>query len=233
VARGRIDFTWAGFRSGVAGAGAVAASTFVFGIAFGALAGQKGLSLVATLLMSGVVYAGSAQIVALQVWSTPVPVVAVWVATLAINARYILMSAALRPWFARLRLLPAYGSLFVLADANWALAMGERAAGRDDAAYLLGGGVVMYVSWMVASGLGYGLGQVVGAPRRFGLDFMVAAFCTTTAVAVWRGRRDVWPLAAAAIVAIAVDRIAPGHSNLLAGAVAGSLVGAWRDGAPA
>lgn len=230
--REQIDFTWKGFRAGVAGVAgvaAVAASTFAFGIAFGVLAGQQGLSLVATLLMSGIVYAGSAQIVALQVWSTPVPLVAVLVATLAINARYILMGAALRPWFAGLRRFSAYGSLFVLGDANWALAMRERAAGRLDAAYLLGGGLVMYVSWMVASGLGHGLGLVIGAPRRLGLDFMLSAFCTTTAVAMWRGRRDILPLAAAAITAIASDQIAPGHWHILAGGLAGSLVGAWRN----
>jgi 4-azaleucine resistance transporter AzlC len=226
-----IGFTRKGFRAGVVGVAAVAASTFAFGIAFGVLAGQQGLSLWATLLMSGTVYAGSAQIVALQVWSTPVPLVAVWVATLAINARYILMGAALRPWFGGLRRLPAYGSLFVLADANWALAMRERAAGRLDAAYLLGGGLVMYVSWMVASGFGHRLGQVIGAPRRLGLDFMLAAFCTATAVTLWRGRRDVVPLAVAAITAIASEHVAPGHWHILAGGLAGSLAGAWRNAA--
>src|SRR5262245_29468962 len=113
-------FTWAGVRAGSAGAGAVAASVFAYGLAFGVLAHQHGLPLAAAVLMSGTVYAGSAQIVALQVWAAPVPLIAVWIAALAINARYVLMGAALRPWFAALTRLRAYGSLFVMGDGNWA-----------------------------------------------------------------------------------------------------------------
>ena len=76
------------------------------------------------------------------------------------------------------------------------------------------------------------LGQVIGAPRRLGLDFMLAAFCTTTAVTLWRGRRDVVPLAVAAITAIASEHVAPGHWHILAGGLAGSLAGAWRNADP-
>src|SRR5512145_2393354 len=65
-------------------------------------------------------------------WGTPVPLIGVLVATLAINARYVLMGAALRPWFAGLPWARAYGSLFVMGDGNWALATRERAAGRID-----------------------------------------------------------------------------------------------------
>jgi predicted branched-subunit amino acid permease len=214
----RIPFTCAGLRAGAAGVAAVAASVFAYGVAFGVLADQSGLSLVAALVMSGTVYAGSAQIVALQVWGTPVPLLAVWVATLAINARYILMGAALRPWFEGLGRGRAYGSLFVMGDGNWALAMRERAAGRVDAAYLLGGGLVMYVSWVSATGFGHALGQFIGA-----------AFCTTMAVTLWRGRGDFWPMGAAALAALASEHIVPGHWHILVGGLAGSLVGAWRD----
>ena len=67
----------------------MAASVFAFGIAFGVLAEHRGLTLAPALVMSVTVYAGSAQIVALQRWGAPVPLIAVWAATLAINARYV------------------------------------------------------------------------------------------------------------------------------------------------
>lgn len=232
---GRIDgerapFTWAGLRAGAAGTTAVAAGVFAYGLAFGVLAHQGGLELTAALLMSAVVYAGSAQIVALQIWGAPVPFVAVCAATLALNARYILMGAALRPWLGSLTRLRAYGSLFVLGDGNWALAMRERAAGRLDAAYLLGSGLMMYVSWVSATGLGHGLGLLIGAPRRLGLDFMLIAFCTTSAMSLWRGRRDLWPMVVAALTAVVAQQLLSGHGHwhILAGGLAGSLAGAWR-----
>ncbi len=40
----------------------------MFGAAFGALAAQKGLSLLEATLMSGLVYAGASQFVALEMW---------------------------------------------------------------------------------------------------------------------------------------------------------------------
>lgn len=226
----RVPFTWAGLRAGAASVAAVAAGVFAYGLAFGVLAHQSGLTLAAALLMSAVVYAGSAQIVALQVWSAPVPLLAVCAANLAMNARYILMGAALRPWLGGVTRLRAYGSLFVLGDGNWALAMRERAAGRLDAAYLLGGGLMMYVSWVTSTGLGHSLGLLIGAPRRLGLDFMLTAFCTTTVVALWRGRRDVWPMAVAAVAAVVTQQLVAGHWYILAGGLAGSAAGAWRRG---
>ena len=224
----RAPFTFRGVRAGATGALAVASSVFAYGLAFGVLADQGGLTLAAAVLMSATVYAGSAQIVALQMWDTPVPLIGVWIATLAINARYVLMGAALRPWFAGLPWVRAYGSLFVMGDGNWALAMRERAAGRIDAAYLLGGGLVMYASWITATGLGQALGQFIGAPHRLGLDFMLAAFCTTMAVSLWRGASDLWPITIAAVGALAVERVIPGHWHILLGGLAGSLVAAWR-----
>ena len=46
--------------------------------------------------------------------------------------------------------------------------MGEWAAGRRDGAYLIGGGLALYASWLGGTLLGHGLGQVIGAPERLG-----------------------------------------------------------------
>ncbi len=61
----------------------LALSAFAYGVAFGALASQAGLSRFAAVLMSALVFGGSAQMVSLQVWADPVPFFAVWMATMA------------------------------------------------------------------------------------------------------------------------------------------------------
>ena len=223
-----VPFTLGGAAAGARGVGAFAASTVLYGLAFGVLADQAGLGLPAAVAMSALVFSGSAQIVALQVWAEPIPLLALLLGVLGMNARYVLMGAALRPWFAGLSAGRAYGSLFFLGDGNWLLAMGQWAAGRRDAAYLLGGGLVMYVAWVAATALGHGLGQAIGAPEAWGLDFLLVAFCASMAVGLWRGRRDLWPLASAAAAAAAVHWALPGPWYILAGGLAGSLVGAWR-----
>src|SRR3954454_11247535 len=77
-----------------------------YGLVWGVLARQAGLGLGDVALMSGLVFAGSAQFVALDMWTASaaaLPVGAIVFATLIVNLRLVLMSATLRPLFARMR----------------------------------------------------------------------------------------------------------------------------------
>lgn len=223
-------FTWRGLRAGVRGGVTPATTSFVYGLAFGLLADQAGLALGVALAMSALVYSGSAQLVALQAWGDPVPVLTVCAAILAINSRYILVGASLRPWLAGLPPHKTYLTLFFLAEANWAPAMREYRSGGRDAAFLLGSGALMYAAWVSSTGIGHALGRAVDDPRKIGLDFLLPAFFAMMAVALWRGRHDILPFGVAAVVALLVDRLAGGHWYILAGGIAGSLAAAWRSG---
>jgi 4-azaleucine resistance transporter AzlC len=222
------SFTWRGLRAGLGGAGAPAASSAIYGLAFGLLADQTGIGLWTAVLMSMTIYSGSAQFVTLQVWADPLPLATVCAAILAINARYVLLGASLRPWFGNLSAGKAYGTLFFLAEGSWAPAMREYRNGHRDAAYLLGAGLAMYVGWVGATAIGHALGQMIAEPRRLGLDFVLPGFFAVMAVALWRGSRDAFPFIVAAAVALVVDRFFPGHWHILAGGLAGSLVAAWK-----
>ena len=96
-----VTFTWSGALLGVRRSLALILSVCTYGVAFGVLARQTGLSLTEATLMSAVVRAGASQLVVLGLWSTPLPVVAIVFTTLLVNLRFLLMGAALRPWFAR------------------------------------------------------------------------------------------------------------------------------------
>jgi 4-azaleucine resistance transporter AzlC len=222
----KTPFTWDGLIDGIRGAGAPATGGFAFGIAFGLLADQVGLTLVAAVLMSMLVYSGTAQFISLQAWGDPVPLAAICGAILTTNARYVLLGASIRPWFVGVSPAKTYASLFVLSEGNWAPALRERLQGRTDAAYMLGCGLAMYASWVLATALGHVMGQLIPDPRAFGIDFMLLAFFTIVAVGVWRGRRDVAPLLVAIAAALITSRYVAGHWYILAGGLAGSLVAA-------
>ena len=49
------------------------------------------------------------------------------------------------------------------------------------------------------------------------------------AVGLWRGRGEILPCLVAGSVALLVKWLLPGTWYLIAGGLAGSLVGAWRD----
>ena len=113
----------------------IAPTLIAFGLGVGLLAASKGLTVAEIALMSAWVYAGGAQMATLQVWAEPLPLLALVLTVLAMNARYILLSASLRPPFGTLPFWQIYPGLAIFGDGNWMLTMREIAssAGRTRA----------------------------------------------------------------------------------------------------
>ncbi len=225
----QVSFTRQGVLAGFLATVPVALSIFIFGLVFGIVAGQKGLSALETVLMSGVVFAGASQMLAMELWHQPVPILTLGLAALIINLRYLMMTAALKPWLASLPPWKAYGTLYLIADENWAVSISQMRAGGCDAGFLLGSGLAIYSFWLVASLIGRLFGAVIEQPERFGLDFVSTAVFVALAVGLWRGRGEILPWLVAGSVALLVKWLLPGTWYLIAGGLAGSLVGAWRD----
>lgn len=226
-----VRFTREGVWRGFVLAQPLAPGVALYGLVFGALAGERGLSWLQALLMSVFVYSGSAQLAALQVWTTQShAVLALVVTVLAINARYVLYGASIQPWLSQVPRSRAYASLFLLGDGSWALAMREHAQGYRDAGFILGSGLAGFIPWVAGTLVGQVLTHAVPEPRAWGLDFMLPAFAAAIGIALWRGRADLWPLACALAVALPLQLWQPsGWTIVLAGLAAG-LAGAWRHG---
>jgi predicted branched-subunit amino acid permease len=218
-------FTRAGIRRGFVLAQPLGFGIFVYGVVFGVLAAAARLSALEALLMSAAVYSGSAQLAALQSWSGAALVAPVVMAILLMNARYVLYGAALRPWLGGLGPMRTYPALFFLGDGNWALSMKERAAGQDDAGFVLGSGVAMFLPWCLGTLAGHLGGGLVADAAAFGLDFMLVAFSAAFAVAMWRGRADIACAGVAAIVAVALSFVAATGWVIVAAGIASALMG--------
>ena len=221
-------FTWSGVRSGAVKSLVLGPSVAAFGLAVGVLAASKGLTTLEAALMSTWVNAGSAQMASLQIWAEPIPVLTLVLTVLAMNSRYVLLGAALRPHFGALPAWQMYPTLFVMGDGNWALTLHEINDGRRDAGFLLGSGLLTFLIWLVAVVIGQLFGLVLGDPRRYGIDFLLAAFFATLSVGFFRAHRGVAALVVAIAVAIMVQKLVPGPWYIFAGALAGSLAGALR-----
>jgi 4-azaleucine resistance transporter AzlC len=224
----RFSFTAAGAFAGARQASPLMASVFVYGIVFGVLARQAGMTLIETLLMSGLVSAGASQFIAVGLWAFPLPAMAIVLTTLIVNLRHLLMGAALQPWFARLPAGKAYGSIFFMGDESWALTMGEFTRGGRDAAFLLGSGLALFVSWLASTFSGWVAGSALGDPERWALDFAFPVAFVALLAGMWRGKSDFLPWAAAAAVAIAAAQWLPGQWYIVLGGLAGSAAGALR-----
>ncbi len=221
-------FARKGVLLGVRTAIPVALSVFAYGLVFGVLARQAGLPLFEALLMSGVVFAGSSQFVAMGLWTMPLPIGAIVLTTLVVNLRLVLLGAALRPRFIGVAARRIYPTLFFMADENWALTLKYFEEGGDDAGFLLGSGLALYAAWLAATLVGSLASGAIPDPKRLGLDFAFVAVFLALLVGMWRGRSSILPWLCAALTAVLAQRLLPGTWYILVGALAGTLVAVVR-----
>lgn len=198
-----------------------------FALLMGALAAQKGFGPLEMVLMSGLVFAGASQFVALELWRDPIPMLAIIVATGMVNLRHVMMGAAMQPAMIRFNRWQAPATLFLMADEIWALAMRRAAEGQLSPAYYFGLGLSLYLNWVFWTALGTVIGGVIEDPARYGFDFAFTAIFLVLIVGLWRGRASVAPVVASAAVALAAHAWLPGVWYIVLGGTAGALAGAF------
>jgi predicted branched-subunit amino acid permease len=218
-------FTLAGVRYGLLTMLPLTPGNFAYGLVFGVLAGNVGLSPLEAVTMSGLVYSGAGQVAAMDLWATPPPLLTIWLTTALVSLRYLVLGAALQPWLGQIRLPQAYGTLALLADQTWALGLMEYRAGRRDAGFLLGGGLALLATWVTGTAGGFLLGNLAPDPAAWSLDFAPTAIFVALIAGIWRGRSDAIPWFAAALVAVATYKLLAGPWYVPLGAIAGVLAG--------
>lgn len=217
-------FTIAGMTRGGRAAAVLAASSALYGVAFGLVANQAGLGLVDASLMSFFIFSGTAQLAAVALIAAGGAGFASVAAAIAVmNARYIIFGATLRSWLSDLTPLKAYGTLFFLVDGSWLLAMKARAEGERDAGYIFGASVIMLSGWVAGTVLGSLLGSAVIAPQALGFDFMLPAFAAAMMFSMTRRFLDVGPIAVGAGVALLVAEFASFGWAIVAAGIAGGV----------
>ncbi len=208
----------------------VAISIAAYGLVWGVLAGQAGLSVLEVALMSGLVFAGASQFVALDMWTPDaLPVLSIVIAAGIVNLRMLLMSATLRPLVGHLSLPRQLGAMFFVSDEQWAMTMAEVRKGSGSVAFLLGTGVLSWFAWMGSTLCGRVLGAFIDDPTKYGLDFAFTATFLALLLGMWRGRGDLVPWIVGALAAILASRLIEGNWYIIIGGLVGSFAGALAE----
>lgn len=202
----------------------VAASVAAYGSVLGLLAAQKGLTWFQLLVMNLSVFAGSAQFVMIDMWFPPLPILEITLAVLVINLRYMLIGASLNPLFTASSFFKKALFIHLVADENWAITMSRFHKEKISAWFLLGGGLCVQTAWCAGTLTGHRLGAVISSPERFGLDFAFVAVFTALVFSFWRGKRDLVPWIATALLAVITEKFIPGKWYILAGGIGGALL---------
>ena len=200
----------------------IAIAVFVFGASFGVLAVAARLPAWSVVLMSALVFAGSAQFAALGVIASGGSVLTAIFAGALLNLRFIATGIAVAPSLPGgrpLRSLLAQLSI----DESYALSVRAGAPGPPDGRTLLLTGICLYVVWLAGTTIGALFGPVLGDPKRLGLD---AAFPAGFVALLWpllSGRHAVRCAIGGAIAALVLAPFSP-PGIPLAGA---AIVGLW------
>ena len=211
------------FRAGLRAGAPFAVAGFLLSLSFGVLARDAGMPLAAVIVMSLIVFAGSAQFAAISIIGAGGGVGAAVAAAAMMNSRFLAMGIALGPS------LPggpwrraAQGQAVV--DSSWAMA--AEGDGTFDRAFLFGATAVQYVTWQAGTIVGALTGNVLGDTHKLGLDAVYPAFfLALLLVEVRRPRAGGVALAGAAIALVLIP-IAPAGVPVLAASVA-AFAGLW------
>lgn len=145
------------------------------GFSFGVLAQKAGLSIFNTLLMSVLVYAGSAQFIAVGLLTAGVSAASIITTTFVVNLRHCLMSVALFPYLRRWPKPELAAFAYQLTDETFALhaARFPGAPVHKEEAFSVN--MAAQAAWVLGTAAGVLIGQRVPDVNALGLDYALPA----------------------------------------------------------
>jgi 4-azaleucine resistance transporter AzlC len=216
------------FIAGIKGVAPILLGVAPFGMIYGVLALGAGLPAGAAQAMSSVVFAGSAQFMAVQLVGTGTPAIIIVITAFIINLRHALYSASVAPKIKRLSPLWKALLAYLLTDEAYAVAITRYNQEQTDDPhghwYFLGAGLGLWAAWQASTAVGVFLGAQV--PESWSLDFTLALTFFAVVVPSLKDRASLAAAAAAGVTAVVANGL-PYKLGLMAAALVGILVGMW------
>lgn len=219
---------WAGVRAEIP----LLIGVFPFGMIYGALALNAGISKLASQMMSSIVFAGSSQFITTQLVREAAPGIVIVLTIAVVNLRHMLYSASLAPYLASLSTRWKIILSYLLTDEAYAptiLQYEKEGVQPFSHWFLLGAGLALWFTWQVSTALGIFLGAAI--PDSWSLDFALPLTFIAMLVPVLKNRPAIAAAASAGIVALAAYSLPYGLGLILAamvGILVGSLLGGRR-----
>ncbi len=221
----KFVLTFPGILRGVLRLSPISIFVIPFGVGFGVAAIENGLSVLQAMVMSALVFSGAAQFASLDFWPDPVDLVSLALVMFAVNARHIMTGAALSPLLNQLSLRSRWSALALLSDPNFADSRPAFQSGEKDAGILLGGGLILWLNWMVGTALGAVAGAKIGNLQTYGFDVVMVCFFAASITGRLNRRSAIIPAVLASGIAVATLNWLPAGWNIIVAALAGGVWG--------
>lgn len=216
------------FRAGLAKTLPLVLGVVPFGLAYGVVATQAGLTVAETLLMSLVVFAGASQFMAVVMLQSGAGIPLIVASTLLVNLRHLVMGLSLSPYLSEVA--PRWQRLlaFGMVDESYVATIThyrEQGDEQGNPYFLLASGAFMYVVWALTSLAGALAGHAIADPLKWGVDFAMPATFLTMLLPQIVSRRMAAVLAVSAVVATAAYVYVPGKWYIILAVVAATATG--------
>ena len=217
---------WAGARSEIP----LLIGVIPFGLIYGALAVNSGLSPAAAQMMSSIVFAGSAQFITAQLVQEATPGLVIVLTIAVVNLRHILYSASMAPYVASLPTRWKAVLSYLLTDEAYAptiLHYEKNVVTPHTHWFWLGAGCTLWVFWQISTAVGIFLGAAI--PESWSLDFALPLTFIAMLVPVLRDRPGIAAAISAGLVALVAFSL-PYKLGLILAALVGILTGTVLEG---
>lgn len=196
------------------------------GFAYGVLAINAGLTVFETLAMSVIVYAGSAQLMAVSLFEAGINPFSIIATTFIVNLRHLLMSASLAPYMQHWRKTEVAAFAIELTDESFGVHSLRFERGENDPAPTLGINLTCQLAWVAGTLLGALAGGLITDVRPFALDYALPAMFIALLVLQIKSKLHLLVACAAGALSLTIWLGGVTQGNVILAAVFAAALGA-------
>ena len=196
------------------------------GFAYGVLGVNAGISTLNTILMSLIVFAGSAQLMATGFFAQGLNPFSIIITTFIVNLRHLLMSASLSTHMKEWKKIEVAGFCYELTDETFAVHSLRFNSGDTAALPSMTINLICQLSWVVGTILGALAGNLISDVRPFALDYALPAMFIALLILQIHNRKHIFVAISGALISIVLWKIGITQWNVIIATVIGATLGA-------
>ena len=196
-----------------------------FGIIYGVIGMELGLSAYMTFGMSIIVFGGASQIVLLQLFSGGASTFITITSVGAVNSRHLLYGAVFSEYLSHLKITWKIILSYVIIDQAFAVSNTYFKKNKKDEFkhyHLLGAGFTCWTVWQISTILGIVLGSVV--PEELGLSFAISLTFLALLISDFRKFKNIIVMLVSGLIATIGYTTIPFHAYIIVAGLSALIV---------
>ena len=196
-----------------------------FGIIYGVIGMEIGLSAYMTFAMSVIIFGGASQIVLLQLFSGGASSLVIITSVGAVNSRHLLYGAVFSEYLSHLKITWKIILSYVLSDQAFAVSntyFKKNKKNEYKHYHLLGAGFTCWTIWQISTILGIVLGSMV--PEELGLSFTISLTFLALLISDFRKFKNIIVMLVSGFVATIGYTVIPFKAYIIVAALSALIV---------